>query len=208
MEGRPFFGDFALTPGPPSSWRSGFLWETMFEEQTLLGPTTRSIVLQTHLANDIKNEIALEPDERKLKLCALERSKHPGWTDRKEPCGVYNCVGHVWACRRTAVFEDLDPQVLRILDDDGYGPLDGPQEPLAHGDIVTYWDSAKSHKGFWHVGIVFELRAIAGSQRQIPWILSKWDSASGEVLHHWRDCPFANEIEAEFWTERFGRRRR
>jgi hypothetical protein len=176
----------------------------MFEELRLFGPSVRSIVLQTHRSNEIKNEIALEPDERRRRLYAHLRGKHQFWRERKPPCGVYNCVGHVWACRRTAVYEDLDRQVSSILADDGYHVLDWPRESLAVGDVVTYWDSAKSHKGFIHVGIVFELRCIAGGGQQVPWVLSKWDDASGEILHHYQDCPFSNETEPEFWTERFG----
>ena len=187
---------------------SGKSLSPMFEETRLLGPTVRSIVLQTHLSNEITNEIALEPDERRRKVYELLRGQHPQWKDRKPPCGVYNCVGHVWASRRTAVYEDLERQVLRILCDDGYRPLDWPREPMVIGDVVTYWDSAKGHKGFTHVGIVFELRCVTDSGQVIPWILSKWDDSSGEVLHHYKDCPFPKQIEAEFWTERFGRRKR
>jgi hypothetical protein len=180
----------------------------MFEELRLFGPTVRSIVLQTHRSNNITNEIALEPDERRRRINEALRKQHPGWKDRKPPCGVYNCVGHVWACRRTAVYDDLEHQVLNILVDDGYDTLDWPRETLVVGDVVTYWNSAKTHKGFIHVGTVFELRYVTEGGQQIPWVLSKWDDASGEVLHHYQDCPFSEEIEPEFWTDRFERRRR
>jgi len=174
----------------------------MFEELRLLGPTARSIVLHTHLSSPIKNEIALEPEDIDIRKYQYLLGKHPNWHPRKPPCGVYNCVGHVWASRRTAVYESLDRQVLRILDDDGYQPLDWPGESLALGDVVTYWDSAKNHKGFVHVGIVSQLRFLTQGAQQVPWVLSKWDDVSGEVLHHYTDCPFSKEIEAEFWTDR------
>jgi hypothetical protein len=180
----------------------------VFEELRLVGPSARSIVLHTHRSTVIKNEIALDPDERCRRKYELLRGKHSGWNERKPPSGVYNCVGHVWACRRTAVYEDLDRQVLSIRDDDGYDALDWPRESVAVGDVVTYWESAKIHKGFFHVGVVFELRCLTKDSLKIPWILSKWDDASGEVLHHYKDCPFSTEIEAEFWTDRLGGRRR
>ncbi len=98
---------------------------------------------------------------------------------------------------------DLEAKVLNVFEDDGYRVVDWPREGLALGDLATYWDSTKSRKGFWHVGIVCEIReGPAGSPQQTPFILSKWDDASGEVFHHFRDCPFARAIQPEFWTDR------
>ena len=176
----------------------------MFEEQRLLGPTGRSIVLQTHRGRPIENEIALEPDERLIKKYNDLSKEHRFWWERKPPSGVYNCVGHVWASRRTAVYApDIETKILRIFEDDGYRVVDWPGESLAPGDLATYWESARGHKGFWHVGIVSEIRqGLVGGSQPAPWILSKWDDASGEVLHYYKDCPFSPEIEAEFWTDR------
>ncbi len=174
----------------------------MFEAARLLGPTTRSIVLQTHLGNKIVNEIALAPDEGSIRKYERLLANHPHWSKRRPPYGICNCVGHVWASRRTAVYENLDSQVIRVFDDDGYTALDWPRESLWLGDLVTYWDSAKRHKGFFHVGIVFEIRSLPDGTQQIPWILSKWDDSSGEVLHHYKEVPFSDDIEAEFWTDR------
>jgi hypothetical protein len=174
----------------------------MFEAARLLGPTRRSIALETHLGRSIENEIALEPDETSIRKYQRLLANHPGWKERRSPFGICNCVGHVWASRRTAVYENLDNQVIGVFQDDGYRVLDWPRESLLIGDLVTYWDSAKRHKGFFHVGIVFEIRSLDEGTQQLPWILSKWDDSSGEVLHHYKEVPFSDDIEAEFWTDR------
>jgi hypothetical protein len=57
-------------------------------------------------------------------------------------------------------------------------------------------------KGFLHVGTVFELKQLDGSEKQIPWILSKWDDTSPEYMHHFEHCPFPDKSGWEFWTDR------
>jgi hypothetical protein len=119
----------------------------MFEVARLLGPTRRSIVLQTHLGNAIENEIALAPDERNIRKYQHLLANHPHWIERRPPYGICNCVGHVWASRRTAVYENIDSQVIRVFHDDAYRVVDWPNEHLRLGDLVTYWDSTELHKG-------------------------------------------------------------
>ncbi|HWE36572.1 MAG TPA: hypothetical protein VG406_08400 [Isosphaeraceae bacterium] len=170
----------------------------------MLGPTRRSIALQTHRGSDIKNEIAPGPEERHVRKYRLlfERFR-PRWTERKPPSGAYNCVGHVWACRRTAVFDDLERQITVICRADGYRAIDRLREPLAVGDLATYWEAARGHRTFWHVGVISELRpGLAAGSPPIPYVLSKWDDTSGEVLHNYADHPFPDGIEVEFWTDR------
>ena len=119
---------------------------------------------------------------------------------RKPACGVYNCAGHVWASRRTTILEDFAWNM--VLADDGYRQLD-QGEPPAPGDLVIYRD--REH-GFLHVGMIAELRqGITAESPPIPWVLSKWDSTSGEVLHHFADVPFAKQgfaLVIECWTDR------
>ena len=158
----------------------------MFEALRLLGSTSRSIELQTHLGNDIVNEVGLEPEQIHIdKYNSLLNRFRLNWTQRKPPVGVYNCMGHVWACRRTSVYDDLERQLGTIFADDGYRIVGWPNERLFIGDLVTYWGSAGSSRMFYHVGIVSELRSSLGGSSVIPWILSKWDDTSGEVLHHY-----------------------
>ncbi len=168
-----------------------------------LGSSGRSIVLQTHGGNDIPNQIGLEPEPRHLAKYKAIFDRHKiGWVERKPPSGVYNCVGHVWACRRTSVFDDLERHLRTIFDDDKYRLVSWPDERLFVGDLVTYWVSVGDNKTFLHVGIVVELRKIIEGSTELPWILSKWDDTSGEVLHHYQDHPLPEGAKAEFWTDR------
>lgn len=177
----------------------------MLEHLRLLDYAGQSIVLQTRAGRDIENLIEPEPQWRHIqKYRALFEKFRLGWQERRPPAGGCNCVGHVWASRRTGVFApELERKVLMIFEDDGYRVVNWPNEPLAIGDLVTYWDSILDRKGFWHVGLVVELRrSTLQGAAPIPYVLSKWDATSGEVLHHFRDCPFPNEVQPEFWTDR------
>ena len=160
----------------------------MFEVAHLLGPTERSIVLQTQRGRDVKNSVEPpigEPQRRKYELLLQRFGQN--WVRRKPATGVYNCAGHVWASRRTSIFEESEYE--KILLDDGYHKL-GRAEPFAPGDLVLYRDQDPKI-GFLHVGMILEVRSgIAGGSPSLPWVLSKWDSASGEVLHYVHDVPF------------------
>ena len=173
----------------------------MFEDALLLGPTERSIVVQTRQGRGIKNSIAIEPGEPERRIYdALRKPFGDRWEERKPACGVYNCAGHVWAARRTAVYENSEWQ--SILSDDGYRKLDAGETSLV-GDVVLCRDP---QVGFLHVGMIVEMREVAPGSLKVPWVLSKWSDSSGEVLHHFRHTPpWAQQgltVELEFWTDR------
>jgi hypothetical protein len=173
----------------------------VFEEAHLLGPTERSIVVQTRQARAIKNSIAIEPGERERKIYEVLRKQFgPSWEERKPACGLYNCAGQVWASRRTAIYEDSEWQT--VLRDDGYRKCDDSEIPCV-GDLVIYRDP---QVGFLHCGLIVEMREIAGGSRRLPWVLSKWSDSSGEVIHHFRSCPPWEKqgltVVVEFWTDR------
>lgn len=175
----------------------------MFEEVLLAGPRERSIVLQTHRGTAIKNEIALHPvpDHAVAKFNRL-REQHPNWIVRKPPTGVYNCIGHVWASRRTAVYERFDEIVLLIRQDDGYRAVDWNRETPVPGDVACYWEQLNPYRGCVHVGQVIGVRP-QGTLPPTIFVLSKWDDVSGEVLHEAADFPksFGN-VRIEYWTDR------
>ncbi len=176
----------------------------MFERVLLVDPTERSIVLQTHRGNNIINSIAAPPSPRHVAIYREILAKHPDWLERRPPAGVFNCVGHTWANRRTAVYEDLDHQVQMIYDDDGYRVV-RPDEPVQPGDLATYWESLNPRAGFLHVGLV--VRIQVGSGFTFVFVLSKWNDTSGEVFHECRDVQFYEgaRFGIEFWTDRPGR---
>ena len=176
----------------------------MFESILLAGPRRRSIVLQTHLGNDIQNEIAVHPvpDHAAARFDRL-RTLHPNWQVRKPPTGIYNCFGHVWACRRTAVYDEFDEYVLKVRDDDGYRVVDwrGDESPCP-GDVACYWEQIDPYRNCFHVGRVVHLEA----RKKLPpfvFVLSKWDDTAGEVVHHATDYPKSfGDAKLEYWTDR------
>lgn len=175
----------------------------MFENIRLLGSDEQPIPLHTRMRNPVRNSQAPEPDARARRKFDLLLTQHRDWELRKPPCGFYNCFGHLWASRRTAIYDQ--PEVDKILHDDGYRRL-APAERPRHGDVAVYCDS--TGKSFYHVGMLCELRRLTLADgtavgEPTPWILSKWDDASGEVLHRLNDVPWPeNEFMIEWWTER------
>jgi hypothetical protein len=174
-----------------------------FEGAKLLGSAVKRLPLATRAGNDIPNEIIPEPDAvERWKMDHFVKLYGARWEPRKPHGGIYNCAGHVWASRRTAILED--DAVRLILADDGYRPL-GPAEDVLQGDLVLYW--AKMPDGreiFLHVGMVCEIRPGPGSVR-FAWVISKWGATSCESLHRYDDVPYARQgfsLRIEFRTDR------
>jgi hypothetical protein len=108
----------------------------VFEFAQLLGDGERGIALQTHLGRDIPNAVGAEITDYNSRRFQLIVERHgQSWVIRKEPAPGYNCGGHVWASRRTCIY-DLDPAWSMILADDGYRQTDHPQPD----DLVFYLD--------------------------------------------------------------------
>jgi hypothetical protein len=174
----------------------------MFEELRLLGSTERSIIVQTRMATSIENLIELSPGETERRRYdrLLERFG-ANWRLRKPATGVYNCAGHVWASRRTSV---LKTECWRtILNEDGYRPLGVMETPVA-GDLVLY--ANEDDRDYLHVGMILEVQdGISRESPKIPWVLSKWNSTSGEVMHSVYDVPYGKQgirAKIEYWTDR------
>lgn len=173
----------------------------MFEFAALVGTPDVGIALETRKGHTIANSQSPEPSDQNRRVHASLLAKNPDWVERKPPCGVYNCFGHIWASRRTAIYDT--PLIERILGDDGYRQMREDEVPFV-GDLVLY---RSEQLGILHVGQIIELRELEGGQGQrlIPWVLSKWDDSSGEIIHHSRHVPYdAQDIEynIEYWTDR------
>ena len=108
-------------------------------------------------------------------------------------------MGHVWASR-TGVYDDLESQIRVILEDDGFRVVKNPtSEQLHPGDLAAYWHA----RMFLHVGLIVEIREASGFAAKVPWVLSKWDDTTGEVVHAYQDVEFGGlDFTTEFWTER------
>jgi len=177
----------------------------MFEELRLLGSTEKSIVVQTRMGTSVENLVELDPGEtgRRRYDLLLERFG-ANWWQRKPATGVYNCAGHVWASRRTSILKLVCWQT--ILEEDGYRSLQDAETPVT-GDLVLYADEEAGE--YLHVGMIMEMReGISRDAPKIPWVLSKWNSTSGEVMHHVHDVPYGRQemrTKIEYWTDRPGK---
>lgn len=170
----------------------------MFELLRLGGTPERSIVVETRLRTSIPNSQAPEPDDRLRRVFARLVASHPAWEVRRAACGVYNCFGHVWAGRRTAIYEPSG--VNAILGDDGYRKL-APSEAPFPGDIALY---LTADGNILHAAEVVEIRRLStpvGLGSGTPYALSKLNDSTGEVLHHLKDVPW-EDANVEIWTER------
>jgi hypothetical protein len=175
----------------------------MFDSVRLVGTPMQGLALETRSRTRIRNIVGLDKvawgQEQKFKgMCRTF-----AWTVRRPPTGLYNCAGHVWASRRTGLHEPEDYET--ILREDGYRPLN-ENEPPRQGDLVLY--RLDETNEILHVGEVIEVREVipgAPGGRGVPWILSKIDSTSGEVMHPVGSVPYDQQglrYRCEFRTDR------
>ena len=166
----------------------------------MLGSTERSIVVETHRGNRVENSIALPPGDVELRKYERLRSRHPQWRQRTPACGVYNCFGHLFASRRTAIRDD--GEVEKVLRDDGHRKL-APSERVVAGDIVLYKN--REDRRLLHGGQVSSIERLLGGGSGVIRVLSKWDDTCGEDEHAIDDVPYPTygiDHVAERWTER------
>ena len=107
---------------------------------------------------------------------------------------VYNCMGMVFATRRTCI----EPDYLEmILQDDGYRSVSDESE-LWPGDIVIYRDQEGEVA---HIGIVIRVTADLRNATWEVFAISQW-GADGEYLHRVDDVNPRLGSPVEYWTER------
>jgi hypothetical protein len=169
----------------------------MFELQRLQGHE-EGIALQTRTGRDIRNSLGLQLTEQHIRRYDGLLSKYGrNWEQRRSPSGSYNCAGHVWASRRTCIYEESDWRM--ILLEDGYRLT---RNPVAD-DLVVY---VERDQGILHVARVLEVRTgLTDESPRIPWAVSKWSDVSGEACHSVYDHPYRDFgffVTIEFWTDR------
>lgn len=153
----------------------------------------RSIALATRDGWRIPNELR-EPAPQRLARVRVEQHMkgHRSVRLRSESTS-YNCVGLVFANRRTCV----DPEfVLQILRRDGYRPIEIGR--ARRGDVVLY---RAADGDLRHVGILFEREADFRTARWKIRVLSPWGFA-GEFFHDLGDVPPIFGEATEAWTDR------
>ena len=171
----------------------------MFEELKLKSIPPTELALEIRIGRPIPNEIALPPAQHQLDKYRNMRAKHPNWVHRRAACGTYNCYGHNFASRRTAIYDDEKDTVLKmILEDDRYVRI--ALRDAVPGDLALY--RAES-TGVVHIGQIVEVGTPDGQTRLSPiWVISKWDDGTGEDRHLIHDVPFRFDGEIEIWTDR------
>ncbi len=152
------------------------------------------IALATKRARQIPNDRATErPPVALEEAQKLILRDHPGAIPRSLSA-TYNCMGMVFAVRRTTI----DTQELRmVLEDDEYRRLRARDEVVL-GDLVVYKDG---DGGVTHVGLVAEVRSDVASGSIDIMVMSQWGQ-DGEYIHHVDDVhPYLGSA-SEYWTDR------
>jgi hypothetical protein len=156
-------------------------------------PTDKaSIPLSTRKGNYIRNERLREASPEILRSM-LEMDR--GFTSARlrSATQTYNCMGMVFAARRTAIASDL---LDWILEEDGYSLVNNDHE-VEIGDLVVYRNGGHPE----HVGVVvgIEQDILRGSIEFD--IMSKWGKHP-EYIHPLVEVPARFGTETEFWTDR------
>jgi hypothetical protein len=149
-----------------------------------------ALLLYTRKRRFVMNEMSPERSADELdSLEKLFRDVHPQATLRSNT-STYNCMGLVFAARRTHIDVDL---LDAFLADDEWRQL-ADVASLQAGDVVIYRLNGRRS----HVGVVSRLR-----QDGTIVMLSKWGDA-GEYFHEIRDVPAFCGVPSEYYTDRKG----
>ena len=153
-----------------------------------------SLPLATKRGTPIPNERRLERPPDSLRA-AVDFWAHERPNARLRSVGAtYNCVGLVFASRRTWV----DPQhVPLILEEDGYHEVPRHNR-LQPGDVVIY----RSDGGeITHIGIVLAAQPEVETATWEVTVLSQW-GGDGEYIHAADYIPHLLGRPSEYWSER------
>ena len=169
--------------------------ESYRDRVATIGQKGREIALATHLNSPIANETCSPDVTLSPGRSAAETKLAKMYKPRRPPTAGYNCFGHAFAMRRTAIFDyDRAGDIDRILHEDGFAPVS--ENEAAPGDVVLYSDE----QGHTHAGridrteptLILPGSPITSSQAII--VLSKFDEFSGEYEHKIGDERWANGI--------------
>ena len=141
------------------------------------------------IANERRMQRAPESMDaaRKFVLTAHETAR------LRSLASVYNCLGMVFASRRTWV----EPEELpKILSDDSYRKI--KRTELQSGDVIIYRDDSNEVS---HVGIVDEVIVKLEDGTKKVRVLSQW-GADGEYFHLDYDVNPRLGQPSEYWTDR------
>lgn len=154
-----------------------------------------SLPLYTRSREFIPNEIKLESLPARLQAAKEILGKNHPEAKLRSSTSIYNCMGLVFASRRTWVDPDY---IALILHGDEYRRV-AKLFDVKIGDIVLY--KGNDGKDITHVGIVVEVKPqITTASFQFK-VISKW-GAFGEYIHSMEDVPEGLGHPSEYWTDR------
>lgn len=152
-----------------------------------------SILLATKEGNYIPNvRRRTQPPAIMREAVRIHSAEHPSMRVRSLS-SEYNCVGLVFASRRTWVDPELVPMILK---EDGYRRIQ-PSE-VESGDVLVYRNATGE---LVHLAIVLDHYPDVVEASWKSRVVSQW-GGDGEYLHDANDVsPFLGN-PVEFWTER------
>ena len=144
--------------------------------------------------DEIQNAQRLEDSpERRIEAIKLWKNLRPN-ARLRSISGRYNCMGMVFASRRTVIDVEELPKILR---GDGYARVTKTGNYM-EGDIVVY--RTKSGK-YSHVGVIMFSKVDVKCGNVTWFVLSKWGT-DGEYFHEIDYVPQIFGDDYEVWTER------
>ena len=151
------------------------------------------IPLVTRKGSQVPNAKRIQYDPSHF-ISAVEmfQKKHPS-LEVRSLCSEYNCIGLVFASRRTVIDEKHLPM---LLSEDRYRKI--PREDVIPGDLVVYRNEESL---MIHVGIVLEKQPDIKAGKMHLRILSQW-GADGEFIHFEDDIHEYLGTPSDYWTER------
>ena len=182
-------GGYCLAASSPSSTEGRLVDDDLVLQ---LGGRSdrRSIPLSTRTGNHIPNVRRLErpPDSLRAAIGIWARERPDAIL--RTISNTYNCVGLVFASRRTHVDVEHLPQIYR---EDDYRSVDSPEL----GDVAVY----RANGAIQHVGIVIGVEVDFATGRRSITVLSKW-GGDGEYVHDADYVPAELGRIVEYWTDR------
>jgi hypothetical protein len=164
--------------------------ETIIGEGGLSDKAT--IALSTSKNRRIPNQRM--PERSPQSMYAAKQLHAKGSRQLRSLCSTYNCVGMVFANRRTFIEPEEIPMILQ---DDEYAEVVRTDD-LMPGDVVLYRDPKTDD--IKHVGVVLAAEVMFETKRIR--VLSQF-GRDGEYIHDLDDLPdFYGNMVVKFYSER------
>ncbi len=153
-----------------------------------------ALKLSTCTRKHINNERPLEKAPLTLQASLeMDKKTNPKASLVSAPTATYNCMGLVFASRRTCI--DIS-ELNFILGEDSYRQLAGLHEAMT-GDVVCYQKDGKIE----HVGLINSTISDCRNGSIQATVVSKW-GMHAEYIHDMCDVPSHFGSPKFFWTHR------